>query len=64
MLPDINGDADWQLPVPATFVIEPSARVALSYVDVDYGSRLDTAEILAAIRSLRPGQSSEEMMPS
>lgn len=54
VLPDINGDADWQLPVPATFVIEPSGRVALSYVDVDYRSRLDTAEILAAIRSLRP----------
>lgn len=50
VLPDINGDADWQLPVPATFVVEPSGRIALSYVDADYRNRLEPAEILAALR--------------
>jgi peroxiredoxin len=69
VLPDINGDADWQLPVPATFVVEPSGRVALSYVDVDYRNRLEPAEILAALRSLPPAGLSpqhvlQELMPS
>lgn len=54
VLPEINGeDADWRLPVPATFVVEPSGRVALSYVDADYRNRLEPAEILAALQSLR-----------
>ena len=64
MLPDVNGDADWQLPVPATFVVEPSGRVALSYVDVDYRNRLEPTEILAALRSLPSVRPSQEMMPS
>ena len=60
VLPDINGDADWQLPVPATFVVETSGRVALSYVDVDYRNRLEPAEILAALRSLPSIRSLQE----
>ena len=63
VLPDINDDADWQLPVPATFVVEPSGRVALSYVDVDYRNRLEPAEILAALRSLPPASLSHSMSP-
>ena len=63
VLPDINGDAFWQLPVPATFVVEPSGRVALSYVDVDYRNRLDPAEILATLRSLPPASVSPQPVP-
>ena len=55
VLPEINGDGEWRLPVPATFVIEQSGRVALSYVDVDYRNRLEAAEILATLRSLDLG---------
>ena len=69
VLPDINGDAGWHLPVPATFVVESSGRVALSYVDVDYRNRLEPAEILAALRSLpldrlSPAHVPQELMPS
>ncbi len=52
VLPEINGGADWDLPAPATFVVEPSGRITLSYVDVDYRNRLEPAEILAGVRSL------------
>ena len=53
MLPKINGGTDWDLPAPATFLIEPSGRIAMSYVDVDYSNRLEPAEILAGVRSLQ-----------
>ena len=52
-LATINGTTDWNLPAPGTFVVEPSGRIALSYVDVDYRNRLEPAEILAELQSLR-----------
>ena len=64
MLPEINGAADWQLPVPATFVVEPSGRIVLSYADVDYCNRLEPGEILAALHSLRQAQPHQETTPS
>ena len=36
VLPEINGDESWELPVPATYVIAPDGRVALAAVEVDY----------------------------
>jgi peroxiredoxin len=47
-----NG-GDWTLPVPGTFVIDRSRRIALAHVDADYRSRLDPSVVLAAVRDLR-----------
>jgi peroxiredoxin len=47
-----NG-GDWTLPVPGTFVIDRSRRIALAHVDADYRSRLDPSLVLAAVRDLR-----------
>jgi peroxiredoxin len=54
VLPDINGDDGWELPVPATYVIARDRRVALAAIDVDYRKRLEPDAILSALRSLRP----------
>ena len=35
-LPSINGDASWELPVPATYVITPNQRISLAFIEVDY----------------------------
>lgn len=51
-LPGINGDASWELPVPATFVIASDGRIALAHIDTDYRRRLEPDAILAALRSL------------
>lgn len=51
-LPSINGDESWELPVPATFVIDTNATAALAHIDVDYRNRLQPDEILAALKSL------------
>jgi peroxiredoxin len=51
-LPDSNGTDDWTLPVPATFVIGTDGTVALAHVDLDYRSRLEPADALAAVERL------------
>ncbi len=52
-LPGINGDESWELPVPATYVIDRDRRVALAAIDVDYRNRLEPETILAALKSRR-----------
>jgi peroxiredoxin len=45
-----NGDDSWELPVPATFVIDRDGTVRLADVDPDYTRRLEPAAILAALQ--------------
>jgi len=51
-LPDFNGTSDWQLPIPATFVIAPNRQIYLVYIDVDYRNRLEPEETLAIATKL------------
>jgi len=53
VLPEANGEDDWRLPVPATFVVAPDGRVALAHVDVDYRVRLEPADALACVETLQ-----------
>lgn len=53
-LPAMNGDGSWELPVPATYVIAPDARIVLAGIEVDYRKRLEPDEILAALKTLLP----------
>ena len=46
-LPDVNGTPDWQLPIPATFVIAPNGEILLAHIDADYRNRLEPSEVLA-----------------
>ncbi len=50
-LPFTNGDDSWELPVPATFVIERDGTVVYASVDEDYTQRPEPEEILRAIKS-------------
>lgn len=47
-----NGEGGWSLPIPATYVIAPDARVALAHVDPDYRDRLEPEAVLARLRTL------------
>jgi peroxiredoxin len=51
-LPKFNGGDDWTLPIPATFVVNRERRIVLSHVDVDYRTRLDPEDVIAALRLL------------
>jgi len=51
-LPSVNGGGDWLLPIPATYVIASDGVIALAFVDADYRSRLEPAEVVAALECL------------
>jgi peroxiredoxin len=53
LLPDINGEESWELPVPATYVVAADGRIALGHVEVDYRRRLEPEAILTALRGLK-----------
>lgn len=51
-LPDYNGDASYELPLPGTFIIAPDGTIRLAFVDPDYTLRLEPAEIIKVLRDL------------
>ncbi len=50
-LPFANGDQSWELPIPATFVIERDGRVLWASANEDYTERPEPAEIFDALRA-------------
>jgi len=52
-LPAANGDESHQLPVPATYVIDSAGVIRAAYVEKDYTKRMEPAEIVRALKSLR-----------
>ncbi len=51
-LPARNGDGEWALPIPATFVIGRDGRIALASIEPDYRRRLSPETAIAALASL------------
>jgi len=51
-LPAANGDESFELPMPATYVIDKSGIVRLAFVDIDYTRRLDPDDIIDALKKL------------
>jgi peroxiredoxin len=47
------GSKGWVLPVPATYVLNSTGLVVLSYLDADYTTRLEPTEIIVALTHLR-----------
>ena len=44
-----NGDQSWELPMPATFVVDRGGTIVFASADPDYTVRPEPSEILAAI---------------
>jgi peroxiredoxin len=49
-LPFANGDSSWELPIPATFVVDCDGTIRFASAREDYSDRPEPLEILAAIR--------------
>ena len=47
-----NGAGRWELPVPATYVIDRNGIMRAGQADPDYSVRMEPAEIVAAIRRI------------
>jgi peroxiredoxin len=50
-LPEYNGNDAWELPIPATYVIDPDGTITLAYIDADYTTRLEPGDILGNLQS-------------
>jgi peroxiredoxin len=48
-LPFTNGDESWELPVPATYILNRNGSVLSSSVNADYTERPEPAEILSQL---------------
>ena len=51
-LPRFNGTDTFELPVPATFIINQQGRIQAEHVSADYKQRMEPEDILAALREL------------
>lgn len=51
-LPTLNGNGQWVLPVPGTFVVGRDGRIAYAHVEADYRERAEPAEVMNLIASL------------
>jgi peroxiredoxin len=50
-----NGAGRWELPVPATYILDKSGVVRAGQADPDYTVRMEPAEVVAAIREISGG---------
>ena len=51
-VPSTNGDDTWELPIPATYVIDTDGTIVFAYVNKNYTERLEPAEIITALQSI------------
>lgn len=48
-----NGDAGWQLPVPATYILDSNRVIQWVYANVDYKKRPSGARLVDLIKTLK-----------
>jgi len=51
-LKESNGNEDYELPVPATFIINQEGVVVKRFVNIDYTQRMDPTEVLEVLASI------------
>ena len=51
-LPANNGDNTFELPLPATYVVDQKSHIVLSFADADYTKRLEPVDVLDALQRI------------
>ncbi len=54
-LPKYNGDESFELPIPATFIVNQDGKICYAFVKPDHTQRLDPVEIITIIRRINNG---------
>ena len=49
-LPFINGDESWELPIPATYILDRDSTILYASANEDYTDRPEPAEMLETLR--------------
>ncbi len=52
---EMNGSEKWELPVPATYVIDQAGVIQYAFVDLNHRARAEPAEVVAAAAALTSG---------
>ncbi len=52
-LPFANGDDSWELPIPASFIVDRDGTILFTSADEDYTERPEPLEILSVLEGLR-----------
>lgn len=52
-LPNFNGEDTWELPIPATYVINTNGTIVAAYVNKNYTERMEPADIIKALDALK-----------
>jgi peroxiredoxin len=47
-----HGNAGWFLPIPATYVIDPTATIRYAHIDPDFTHRAEPSEIVAVVQKV------------
>lgn len=51
-LPSWNRENSWELPVPATYVIDRNGVIVAAHIDTDYTRRMEPSDILSALKHI------------
>jgi peroxiredoxin len=52
-LPTANGDQSFELPIPATYVVNQNGIIPFAFIDADYTNRLDPEIIITELKKLK-----------
>ena len=52
-VPASNGDNSWELPVPATYVIDTNRVARAAHTDKDYTKRMEPEQVMTALRNIK-----------
>ena len=52
-LPAANGDDTFELPIPATYVIDRERKIRMAFVDADYTQRVDPEVVISVLREIK-----------
>ena len=52
-IPAYNGDDTFELPMPATYVIDTDSTIIHAFVDADYTKRLEPTEIVEILKTAK-----------
>jgi len=51
-IPKYNGNDSWELPIPATYIVNTDGRIFHSFVNADYTQRMEPTEIISKLKEL------------
>ncbi|MDD9858394.1 MAG: peroxiredoxin-like family protein [Gammaproteobacteria bacterium] len=52
-IPRFNGDDSWELPVPATYIIDTGVKIVFSSINADYLQRIEPGRVIRALKALQ-----------